>query len=35
MLAGALTAALFYEGGIPVMLVELRSAAAVAVITSP
>ena len=33
MLAGALIAALFYEAGIPAMLVELRSAAAVAVIT--
>ena len=33
MLAGALSAALFYEAGIPAMLVELRDAAAVAVIT--
>ena len=33
MLAGALTAAMFYEGGVPSMLVQLRSAAAVAAIT--
>ena len=33
MLAGALIAALSYEGGMPAMLLQLRSAAAVAVIT--